>query len=805
MISTLVKKIIGSKNDRTIKSYSKTVKEINKLEEYYSSMTDDDLASQTSILKEEHLNHISSKAEILIKSFAIIRETSQRTLKMRHFDTQLIGGLVLNDGKIAEMGTGEGKTLVATLPCYYNAIIGNRVHIVTVNDYLAKRDSDEMSVLFSFLGLTTSCNTSDLKGTEKVEAYKADIIYGTNSEFGFDYLRDNLVKSKDDKIQGALQFCLIDEVDSILIDEARTPLIISGPVEDSVDMYLAIKEIVDELTNDNVVITEKDKSAQLNEAGFSKIEDKLITAELINNKEDLYSVSGLTVMHYINASLKAKFVIKRDVDYLVRDGEILIIDEFTGRAMDGRRWSQGLHQALEAKEGVKIYPENETVASITYQNFFRMYSALSGMTGTADTEAPEFLDIYGLDVVCVPPNKKLQRIDDNDQMYVRKEYKYKAITADVISTHKTGQPILIGTPSVEVSEEICGILMNNKLKFNVLNAKNHDKEAHIIAEAGSIGSITVATNMAGRGTDIKLGGTDLVHRNEVLSLGGLRVIGVERQDNRRLDNQLRGRSGRQGDPGSSCFYVSPEDTLMRIFGGDRIKSMMEKFGATDEVIEHSFLNSAVTNSQKKVEGHNYDARKSIIKYDDVANQQRVHVYEIRDKVLLLENENMDEYLMSFFNNIIDTIISESNPGGVYLDEESDQDIFMEEVGKKLGFATAYSEDFSADMVLEFKSILDTMNEFANEEIFAYKREVMLSMVDREWISHINRTEEIKRSVGLRGYAQKDPIKEFQSESFESFSHMIFGFQLRTIKNIVESYIYNIEKIQEMIDKEDNKE
>lgn len=794
MFASVAKKLFGSRNDRRIKQYRPIVKGINGLEPALSALSEEDLLAQTDKLKQKFIKDGAETNTLIEEAFATVREASRRSLGLRHFDTQMMGGLVLNESGIAEMGTGEGKTLVATLPSYLNVIKGKSVHIVTVNDYLAKRDRDEMSKLFDLLGVTVGCNQPNLSPEDKKSVYENDIVYGTNSEFGFDYLRDNLIHDKSERAQNSLEFCLVDEVDSILIDEARTPLVISGAVEDSVETYHAINEIVLKLTEEDVEISEKDKGVQLSNHGFEKMENMLIDAKFINDNADLYGVAGLTIMHYVTASLKAHFVIKRDIDYLIKDNQVMIIDEFTGRTMEGRRWSQGLHQALEAKEGVDIYPENETVASITYQNYFRMYSNLSGMTGTADTEAPEFIDIYGLEVVCVPANKPLMRIDEEDKMYSSKEVKYGAIIKDINTSHNKNQPVLVGTPNVEVSEVISKMLDDAGLKHDVLNAKNHAREADIIKYAGDLGAITIATNMAGRGTDIKLGGDE--NQAAVRASGGLRVIGVERQDNRRLDNQLRGRSGRQGDVGSTCFYVSPEDNLMKLFGGDKIKALMDRLGAKDEVIEHSFLSKGVTNAQKKIEGHNYDARKNIIKYDDVANKQRTHVYKIRNKILNISPEDLDDYINQLAKSKIFEVSESALVNNQMLEDDFDEAL-AKEVAEQIGYSVEHSDDYPQHMYDSFKEFNDAINVMTGGNAMDHKRTILLSTIDKEWVSHIRRSEELKSSVNLRGYAQKDPVKEFERESFDSFTYMLDTLSLSIINEIFGFYSegvrYNTQK------------
>ena len=787
MIVNLVKKIFGTSNDRIIKQYYKVVEDINNAEESIKGLSKQELLGQRDKLYK--LFSISNnKDDIIADAFATVREASMRSIGLRHHDVQLIGGMALVEGNIAEMGTGEGKTLVATLAVYLNAIIGKKSHVVTVNDYLAKRDSDEMGNIYELLGVSVGCNVTGLSTNEKHEIYDADVVYGTNSEFGFDYLKDNLVNSLSDKVQSGLEFCIVDEVDSILIDEARTPLIISGAVEDTEEMYLVVNAMMKTLGVDDVIISEKDKNAQLSEDGFLKVEEEVVKNGLLENG-DLYGMDGIMLMHYINAALKAHFIFKKDIDYLIKNNEILIIDEFTGRSMDGRRWSNGLHQAIEAKEGVLINSENETVASITYQNYFRMYETLSGMTGTADTEAGEFLDIYGLNVICIPSNKPVVREDENDKMYSGIEGKYKAVVEDIKATHKKGQPVLVGTPSVEVSEKISFMLKQDKIKHNVLNAKNHKHEAAIIEDAGNVNAITIATNMAGRGTDIKLGGANGEGKKKVIEYGGLRVIGVERQDNRRLDNQLRGRSGRQGDAGSSCFYVSPDDQLMRIFGGDRIKNLIDRMGVNGEAVEHPLLNKGVTNAQRKIEAHNYDIRKNVIKYDDVANDQRKHVYEIRNKILGMPEKDIDSYINNISEDCINTIL-----GQVVWDELGDSGIETE-VLKKTGIKVNYASDINKVVVEEFKRMNDKTNGLSGGNAFEYKKSKMLSCLDNEWVTHLRRASEIREGINLRGYAQKDPIKEFQKESFESFKFLLDNFSTSCMSLVVDLYTEAMEIVK----------
>jgi preprotein translocase subunit SecA len=648
------------------------------------------------------------------------------------------------------------------------------------------RDSEFAREILEFLNITVGCNVSGLTDDEKKVIYSSDVIYGTNSEFGFDYLKDNLISNPENKLQTGLEYCLIDEVDSILIDEARTPLVISGSIEGSSDMYVELSQVISKLDEKFVTISEKDNSVQLNEDGFIEIEEMLRDKGILEEGKGLFASESLHIMHCLNATLRAYFVIKKDVDYLIKNSEILIIDEYTGRAMEGRRWSNGIHQALEAKEGLDIQPENETIASITYQNYFRIYKTLSGMTGTANTEATEFLDIYGLNVVCIPPNKPTKRNDQNDRMYPSKEAKYRAIIEDIKATNKIGQPLLIGTPSVEISEEISNRLKKVKIKFNLLNAKNHKLEAKIISEAGCVGAITIATNMAGRGTDIKLGKSQQ-EKEDIIKRGGLRVIGVERQDNRRLDNQLRGRSGRQGDPGSSCFYVSPEDSLLRKFGGDRMKSIMDTLIDGDELIEHSLLNRAVTNSQKKLEGSHYDARKQIVKYDNVTNSQRENIYSIRNKILKLNKDTLDNYFNKLSLPVFEDFIASFGQ-----DTFKDSFSIKKKVLEKYGLDVVEGAD--ADKINEaFLKILKEINLMANETVIDVKKGIMLQALDFNWIRHIANSDELRRGVGLRGYAQKDPIKEYENESFQSFESLLIKFSETIVNEIIRLYKEGSEK------------
>jgi len=815
MIIKFAQKVFGSRNDRIIKRHRKIVEKINQLEAEISALTDDQLAAKTVEYRERY-----SKGEtlddLLPEAFATVREAGKRVLDMRHFDMQLVGGMVLHNGKISEMRTGEGKTLVATLSAYLNALSGKGVHVVTVNDYLASRDAEWMGRLYGFLGMTTGVSIGGMDSQAKKQAYAADITYGTNNEFGFDYLRDNMAFTSDEKVQRELNFAIVDEVDSILIDEARTPLIISGAVSDSNELHLRFKEIVkkleqgehkeakDDIEEGDFSIDEKNRAVHITEQGHQRVEEILVEEGILPENESLYNTNNINLIHYLNSALRASAVFQRDVHYVVKNGEVIIVDEFTGRTMQGRRWGEGLHQAIEAKEGVEIQSENQTLAAITFQNYFRLYEKLSGMTGTADTEAPELMQIYNLEVVLVPTNKPMIREDNTDLVYLSKEEKYDAVIEDIKGCIERKQPVLVGTASIEVSELISDLLKKGKIKHNVLNAKQHENEAHIIEQAGSPGAVTIATNMAGRGTDIVLGGNldaELAKKpdaseqkiteirsqweqqhQKVLDAGGLHVIGSERHESRRIDNQLRGRSGRQGDPGSSRFYLSLEDDLMRIFASDRVGSLMKKLGMErGEAIEHPWVNRAIENAQRKVEGHNFDIRKQVLEYDDVANDQRKVVYAQRNEMMSeADLSGMVEVIREdVVNNVISGFII---PGS--LDEQWDVP----------GLEAALSEEFGSNMpVAEWlekedelneeglrRRILDTLvTEYRAKEQIAgaegmrnYEKHILLNVLDRIWKEHLAAMDYLRQSIGLRGYAQKNPKQEFKRESFDMFSEML---------------------------------
>ncbi len=810
MFRKIITGIFGSRNERVVRQLGKTVTGINALESEISGYQDSDFPAKTIEFK-NRVAAGTSLDDILPEAFALVREASKRTLGMRHFDVQLIGGLVLHQGKIAEMRTGEGKTLVATLPAYLNALSGNGVHIITVNDYLARRDSEWMGKVYGFLGLTVGVIVSGLSRDERRAAYSCDIVYGTNNEFGFDYLRDNMAFRQADRVQGKLNYAVVDEVDSILIDEARTPLIISGTVDDRSDLYMAINRIVpalqlsgeDDPTGD-YTIDEKTRQAFLTENGHEKLEQILVDAGIIKHGQSLYDPVNIQVMHHINSALRANSLFHKDVDYIVKDNEVIIVDEFTGRTMPGRRWSDGLHQAIEAKEGVTIQNENQTLATITYQNYFRLYKKLAGMTGTADTEAFEFQQIYGLEVIVIPTHKHMVRNDEPDVIYLSAKEKFKAIIEDIKDCVKRGQPVLVGTTSIEISEYLSNILKNEKIKHQVLNAKYHEKEAEIIMQAGTPGRVTIATNMAGRGTDIVLGGNyeaqikllenpepaelerirkewQAVH-DQVLNNGGLRVIGTERHESRRIDNQLRGRSGRQGDPGSSRFYLSLEDNLMRIFASDRMASIMQKLGMQEgEAIESNLVSRAIENAQRKVEGHNFDLRKHLLEYDDVANDQRKVIYEWRNE--LLEVDDIATDIRNMRNDIVRDMIETYVPAGS-----------MHEVWDVKGLAEAIEHAFTlkldiqdwldADAELHEESLKEKISGLIDSHVSErekvipaelmrrIEKDFMLDVLDRHWKEHLVAMDHLRQGIGLRSYAAKNPKQEYKREAFAMFGEML---------------------------------
>jgi preprotein translocase subunit SecA len=817
MLPKLFKKIFGSRNDRLVKQYSQKVKEINALEPTMQALTDDGLRAKTEEFK-QRFKQGETLEQLLPEAFAVVREGSQRALGMRHFDVQLIGGMVLNAGKIAEMRTGEGKTLVATLPTYLNAITGNGVHVVTVNDYLAKRDAEWMGRLYQFLGLTVGINLSQMPHDAKQKAYAADITYGTNNEYGFDYLRDNMVFSKEERVQRSLSYALVDEVDSILIDEARTPLIISGQAEHSVDLYNQINAVALQLSpqkeeegEGDFWVDEKAQTVTMSEAGHEHAEQILAQSGLMVEGSSLYEASNITLVHHLYASLRAQNLFNKDQHYVVRDNEIVIVDEFSGRMMPGRRWSDGLHQAVEAKEGVAIQKENQTLASITFQNYFRMYEKLSGMTGTADTEAYEFNQIYGLETVVVPTHRPMQRIDAMDKVYRTSAEKYNAVIEDIKQCQAKGQPVLVGTTSIENSELISNVLTKAKLEHNVLNAKQHEREAHIVAEAGRPGVITIATNMAGRGTDIVLGGNPeaeiadvnldeqlsdeqkaakiaqlkaewKLRHDAVLAAGGLHIIGTERHESRRVDNQLRGRSGRQGDNGSSRFYLSLEDQLLRIFSGDRVAAIMSRLNMPEgEAIEHAMVTRAIENAQRKVEGRNFDMRKQLLEFDDVSNDQRKVIYEQRNE--LLEAMDVGDTIKAMRHDVLNSLFDANVPPGSVEEQWNVSGLegaLEEETGLKLPVMQWLEQN--ADLheeSLRERIIEAADNVYAEKEALAsaenmrnFERAVMLQSLDNHWREHLAALDHLRQGIHLRSYAQKNPKQEYKREAFVLFENLL---------------------------------
>ena len=799
MISKFLKKIFGSRNSRIIKDYTVYVKSINDLEKVYEKKSDEELKNTTKLLQEKYKksNNID---ELLIEAFAVVREASKRTLGMRHFDEQLMGGIALHHGKISEMKTGEGKTLVSTLPAYLNTLTGNPVFIVTVNDYLAERDSKWMGVIYDFLGLSVGYINSTVPPANRKEIYKYNIIYGTNNEFGFDYLRDNMAFSNEEKNQSVLNYAIIDEVDSVLIDEARTPLIISGSNNKVNSTYAQINKIIKiflgEKHDDLFSIEEKQKSVSLSEHGQSVIEKILLNNNLIKSAGDIYSTSNIQLFSHIDSALKAHLIYKKDIDYVLENNEIVIIDEFTGRKMSGRRWSEGLHQAIEAKENVAIKQENQTYASITFQNYFRMFNKICGMTGTADTEAEEFHQIYNLEVVQIPPNRKLIRDDKVDLVFLTEKEKYDHIVKEIKDIHKTGQPILVGTTSVDASENISKVLKNSKIKHNVLNAKYHQKEAEIIENAGALNSITIATNMAGRGTDIVLGGKKLsnednawlANNEKVKSLGGLYVLGTERHESRRIDNQLRGRSGRQGDPGVSRFFLSLEDNLMRIFASDKVSDIMKKLGMQDgEAIEHKWVSRSIENAQRRVEAHNFDIRKTLLEYDDISNEQRKLIYQQRNFILDNKAETLLDNIIS--NYALDFIDSNH-------DDLNSQDLRLSDINdplKKDFLIDINIEDSIQDNIINIDMFKDNLKLLLTNKINESTKKIppddynslivniCLAVIDEEYRNHLSSMDYLRQSIGLRGYAQKNPKNEYKRESFEMFNLILMDISKEILK------------------------
>jgi preprotein translocase subunit SecA len=771
MIDLLLKKIFGSKNDRELKRMAPVVDRITSLEPEYRDLSDAQLQAKTALFK-ERLDNDEPLDDLLPEAFAAAREASARVLGMRPFDVQVIGGIVLHEGKIAEMKTGEGKTLVATMPAYLNALTGRGVHIVTVNDYLARRDAHWMGGIYNFLGLTVDTIVHGLDDNERRRAYGADITYGTNNEFGFDYLRDNMKFSLADYVQRDFHYAIVDEVDSILVDEARTPLIISGPAEESTQLYYTLNQVCKQLKRDqDFTVDEKARSVIISEDGVAH-------AEKLVNLPNLYDPRNIEVLHHLNAALKAHNLFKRDVDYIVKEGQVLIVDEFTGRLMPGRRYSDGLHQALEAKEGVKIENENQTLATITFQNFFRMYDKLAGMTGTADTEAEEFKKIYNLEVMIIPTHKKMIRTDYPDAIYRTEPEKYAAVVEDITDCYQRGQPVLVGTTSIEKSEHVSRLLKKEGIKHEVLNAKQHEKEAQIVAHAGQMSRVTIATNMAGRGTDIVLG-------EGVVGRGGLHILATERHESRRIDNQLRGRSGRQGDPGTSRFYLSLEDDLLRIFGSDRIKGLMGRLGMDDgEPIEHRLVSNAIEKAQKRVESHNFDIRKHLLEYDDVMNKQREVIYSQRRQIL--SGDSLEEDLMDMAAELVDEIVEEYTANK--MPEEWDVKALADATYRQFGFRVSL-ENLDGDLDNDINDILFDLV----EKRFAAKRDeigpelfkdlqqmVMLQVVDNHWKDHLLSMDHLRDGIGLRGYAQVDPLREYKREGYEIFMDLIHRIKADTV-------------------------
>ncbi len=837
-ITNLLKKIFGSRNDRLLKKYKEVVKKINNLEADLEKLSDEQLRNKTEEFKKRHQQQNESLDSILPEAFAVVREASKRVLGLRHFDVQLIGGMVLHNGKIAEMRTGEGKTLVSTLPAYLNAISGKGVHIITVNDYLAQRDAEWMGQIHKFLGLSVGVNLAQMGSETKKAAYACDITYGTNNEFGFDYLRDNMVYENHDKVQRGLNFAIVDEVDSILIDEARTPLIISGQADDKTDLYIKMKDIVPKLTRatdekfengGDFWVDEKGHQVHLSDAGYEHAEQLLVQAGLIKTGSSLYDSGNIVLMHHLNVALRALTLFHKDQHYVVQNGEIVIVDEFTGRLMSGRRWSDGLHQAIEAKEGVEIQAENQTLASITFQNYFRMYARLSGMTGTADTEAYEFQQIYGLETVVIPPNLPMQRKDYNDLVFKTAQEKYLAIIEDIKQCQQKNQPVLVGTTSIENSELLSNLLDKEKLPHHVLNAKQHAHEAEIVADAGKPGMITIATNMAGRGTDIVLGGNinkdinkiqqdetlsdqqkaekiqqikdqwQQVHQ-QVLDAGGLHIIGSERHESRRIDNQLRGRSGRQGDVGSSRFYLSLDDPLLRIFAGERLRSIMERLKMPEgEAIEHPLVTRSLESAQRKVEARNFDIRKQLLEYDDVANDQRKVIYQQRNEIL--DSDDISDTITAMRESVIANIFRR------YVPEESVEEQWeinslesalkselLFEVPVNSWLQTPEGKAFSDEDIL--KKIIDLADQAYNEKVKLmgddkifrqFERNVMLQSLDTHWREHLAALDHLRQGIHLRGYAQKNPKQEYKREAFE-----LFEMLLENVRNEVTKITFTVQ-------------
>lgn len=833
MLTKVFRTIFGSRNDRIIKVLRKRVDRINALENDLQALSDDALTAKTNEFR-KRFQEGESIDSMLEEAFAVCREASSRVLGMRHYDVQLIGGMILNNNQITEMRTGEGKTLVATLAAYLNALSGKGVHVVTVNDYLAERDSQWMGRLYNFLGLSVGVVLSTMDYNQKREAYKADITYGTNNQFGFDYMHDNLAFSLEERVQRELNFAIVDEVDSILIDEARTPLIISGQASDSSELYQKINTLIPRLRKvereegpGDYTVDEKSKQVFLTEEGHETAENLLVEAGLLTQGESLYDAINISLVHHLNAAMRAHAIFHKDVDYIIQDGQVVIVDEFTGRTMPGRRWSEGLHQAIEAKEGVRIQHENQTIASITFQNYFRLYDKLSGMTGTADTEAFEFQQIYGLEVVVVPTHKPMIRDDRGDLIYLTAREKFDAVIEDIKDCVSRSQPVLVGTTSVEISEYLSNLLKKEKIKHETLNAKQHEREAGIIADAGMPGAITIATNMAGRGTDIVLGGnlefhltnipqdqtekreafkSDWQQRHEqVIASGGLHIIGTERHESRRIDNQLRGRSGRQGDPGSSRFYLSMEDTLMRIFASEKVAGLMQKLGMQEgEAIEHPWVTKAIENAQRKVEAHNFDIRKHLLEYDDVANDQRKVIYQQRDD--LLRADSIEQAIHDMRKDVLEHHFRQYVPAGS-LDEQWDIEGLTASLANEFGEELAIQQWIDDDDHLYDDLILERIIEHFEQAYEAkvaqvgmdiarrYEKEIMLIVLDRHWKEHLAAMDYLRQGIGLRGYAQRNPVQEFKRESFEMFTNMLESIKAEAITVLTRVQVQNEAQVE----------
>ncbi|RDH81321.1 MAG: preprotein translocase subunit SecA [endosymbiont of Galathealinum brachiosum] len=840
MASTLMRKIFGSRNDRQVKKYRKVVNKINNYESDNEGLSDEQLGAKT-VEYRERFNQGESLDDLLPEAFATVREASKRVLGMRHFDVQMIGGIVLHNGNIAEMRTGEGKTLVATLATYLNALSSKGVHVITVNDYLAQRDAGWMGKLYAFLGLSTGVVISGMEPLAKKQAYESDITYGTNNEFGFDYLRDNMAFSVEEKVQRELNFAVVDEVDSILIDEARTPLIISGPTNDNSELYVKFNGLIKELEQGeegetkeeeptgDYTVDEKNKSVAITEQGHEKVEELLIREGILDDNDSLYSATNINLIHYLTASIRANVLFQKDVSYIVSDGKIVIVDEFTGRTMEGRRWSDGLHQAIEAKEGVNIENENQTLAGITFQNYFRLYNKLAGMTGTADTEAFEFQSIYNLEVMVIPTNLDVARVDNGDLIFLTVEEKFNAIAEDVKDCIERKQPVLVGTASIEASEHLSELLTRLKVKHNVLNAKQHEREAGIIAEAGVPGAVTIATNMAGRGTDIVLGGNldvELAEKGEisdsekekfteqwqerheaVLTAGGLHVIGSERHESRRIDNQLRGRSGRQGDAGSTRFYLSLQDDLMRIFASDKMSGLMKKLGMEEgEAIEHPWVSRAIENAQRKVEGHNFDIRKQLLEYDDVANDQRKVVYQQRNE--MMAEDDLNDIIESIRADVINTLVSNYVPAGT-LEEQWDIEGLVktleDETGRVLSIQQWLDDDdqlneytLAEKVDTELKNIYkEKETAIGADELRRFEKYILLQVLDSHWKEHLAAMDYLRQSINLRAMAQKNPKQEYKRESFEMFTEMLEQIKQEVMSTLARVEIRSQEEIDEL--------